>query len=81
MVASGQLLGMMAAAAKPHSEFIAQIFDGQCVWMFHSFNINFLSHSFDIYDALVFDSGHVSSSDMITSNALLLMIAANIHDL
>lgn len=49
--------------------------------MFHSFNINFLFHFFDIYDAAVFDSGLVSSSDMITFKALLLMFEANIHDL
>lgn len=65
---------MTAAAAKTHSEFIAHIF--VCVRMFHSFSINFFSHFLDIYDAVVFDSGLISSSDMITFKALLLLLAA-----
>jgi len=72
---------MMAAAAKTYSEFIAQVFDGQCVC--GCFTL-LTSTSYFIpltYMMLWYLILVVSSSDMMTSKALSLMFAANIDDL
>lgn len=71
----------MTTAAKTHSEFIAQIFYGQCVCECFTLSTSasyLILLPYMMLRYLILDS---FLSDMITSKALLLMRAANIYDL